>query len=65
MNLFDSFRIESNGMFLEFDIENLSYSSGESAQKQGTRMHFKLILNQKEHARKFLKKYLTLKIEVY
>lgn len=56
MNLFDSFRIESNGMFLEFDIENLSYSSGESAQKQGTRMHFKIDPKSERTCQKVFKK---------
>tara|TARA_Y100000591_G_C21853224_1_gene713089 strand:- start:4613 stop:5623 length:1011 start_codon:yes stop_codon:yes gene_type:complete len=42
MHLFDSFKIESNGMYLDYNHIDQSYISGESAQLQGTRMHFKI-----------------------
>ena len=42
MHLFDSFMIESNGMYLDYNHNDQSYISGESAQLQGTRIHFKI-----------------------
>ena len=56
INLFDSSKIESNGMFLEFQNEKLSYHSGESTQKHGTRMHFKIDPNSKRTCQEIFKK---------
>ena len=56
INLFDSSKIESNGMFLEFQNKKLSYHSGESTQKHGTRMHFKIDPNSKRTCQEIFKK---------
>ena len=56
MNLFDSFKIESNGMFLDYDYQKKRYNSGESAQKKGTRMHFKISPFSKRSCQEIFKK---------
>ena len=42
LHLFDSTKIESNGIFLNFYNKDSSFHSGSSSQRYGTRMHLKI-----------------------